>query len=289
MDTTTDILEQTARVKSVGVATGAYVVGVGDPARWDEYVPEGHRPGDILPGVRSVVVAGSKGPTNGGYRSPNHRVMEVCGYDFRENVAVHAMADFIEAEYGYAAVQAPALPTAGHHPPMSMMLAAVLTGLGTRSLAANIILNPKYGLIYYSAVLTTMPLEVDPLLEQDVCPHPMCVATYRSLGKTPCMAACPADDGGCLDGTIDDDGRIESSYFDRERCVSRSMNFGINSFQKALVQIITEDDVEKRKSMIYSDFFSRSISAISFYKESVAQCYECMRVCPIGREEKRLK
>ena len=88
---------------------------------------------------------------------------------------------------------------------------------------------------------------------------------------------------------IDTGGRIESSYFDRERCVSRAMNFGINSFQKALVQIVTEDDAEKRKSMIYSDFFSRSVSALSFYKESVAQCFECMRVCPVGREERRLK
>ena len=41
--------------------------------------------------------------------------------------------------------------------------------------------------------------------------------------------------------------------------------------------------------MIYSDFFSRSCSAITNYKESVAQCFECMRVCPIGRAERKLK
>ena len=117
----------------------------------------------------------------------------------------------------------------------------------------------------------------------------MCVKSFRLFGKTPCTAACPADDGGCLDGSIDEDGRIEYSYYDRERCVSRAMNFGINSFQKAMAQIVTEEDEERQSAMIYSDFFSRSVSAITFYKESVAQCFECMRVCPIGRSERKLK
>jgi epoxyqueuosine reductase QueG len=215
--------------------------------------------------------------------------MEVNGYDFRNDAAIHRVADIIESEYGHQAIQAPGLPTGGHLPPMSMMLSAVLAGLGTRSLAANIILNPKYGLLYYSACITTLELEFDHMLEQDVCPHQMCVQTFRRFGKTPCMAACPADEGGCLDGSIDDQGRIESSYYDRERCVSRAMNFGINSFQKALAQIVAEEDQEAQKNMIHSDFFSRSCSAITHYKESVAQCFECMRVCPIGRAERKLK
>ena len=127
------------------------------------------------------------------------------------------------------------------------------------------------------------------MLEQDVCPHPMCVATYKAIGKTPCMAACPADDGGCLDGSIDEDGRIEESYFDRERCATRSMNFGINSLQKALMEIIEEEDSDRRHAMVNSDFFTRSCTSVSFFKDSVAQCFECMRVCPIGRAERKLK
>ena len=134
-----------------------------------------------------------------------------------------------------------------------------------------------------------MVSDYDRMLEQDVCPHHMCVESYRRFGKTPCMAACPSDEGGCLDGTIDDNGRIGYSYYDRERCVSRAMNFGINSFQKALAQIVAEEDEEKQTAMIHSDFFSRSCSAITHYKESVAQCFECMRVCPIGRQERKLQ
>ncbi|MEE8210573.1 MAG: hypothetical protein V3T85_01505 [Acidiferrobacterales bacterium] len=280
---------RTQQIKQLALDAGADVVGIADPRAWEEYVPEGHRPYDILPGARSVIVVGSRGPTAGAWRSPNHRVMEINGYDFRNDAASHRIADTIEQQYDHQAIQSPALPTGGHLPPMSMMLAAVLAGLGTRSLAANIILNPKYGLLYYSACITTLELEYDHMLEQDVCPHHMCVESFRRFGKTPCMAACPAEDGGCLDGSIDEQGRIEYSYYDRERCVSRAMNFGINSFQKALAQIVAEQDTERQTTMVHSDFFSRSCSAITHYKESVAQCFECMRVCPIGRSERKLK
>jgi len=280
---------QTDQIKQFALGAGANVVGVADPRAWDEYVPPQHRPYDILPGARSVVVVGSRGPTAGAWRSPGHRLMEVNGYDFRNDAAIHRVADVIESQYDHQAIQAPGLPTGGHLPPMSMMLSAVLAGLGTRSLAANIILNPKYGLLYYSACITTLELEFDAMLEQDVCPHAMCVKSFQNFGKTPCMAACPAEEGGCLDGSIDDQGQIESSWYDRERCVTRSMNFGINSFQKALLQIVTQEDPDTRQNMINSDFFSRSCSAITHYKESVAQCFECMRVCPIGRAERKLK
>jgi len=280
---------RTQQIKAFALSAGADVVGVADPLAWNEHVPEGHRPADILPNVRSIIVAGSRGPTGGAWRSPNHRIMEMNGYDFRNDAAVHRIADLIEQEHDHQAIQAPGLPTAGHLPQFSMMLAAVLAGLGTRSLAANIVLNPKYGLLYYSACLTTLELEYDDMLEEGVCPHHMCVESFRRFGKTPCLAACPSEEGGCLDGSIDDQGRIEYSYYDRERCVSRAMNFGINSFQKALGQIVAEQDEERQSTMIHSDFFSRSCSAITHYKESVAQCFECMRVCPIGRSERKLK
>jgi len=284
-----DVRLLTADIKAMALKAGGDVVGIAPAERWDEFVPEGYRPYDILPGAKSVIVVGVRGPTAGAWQSPDHRIMEVNGYDFANDRAIHVVADYIERELGYYALQGPALPTAGYQPRMSMMLAAVLAGCGTRSFAANIILNPQYGLLYYSAALTTLPLVYDEMLEQGVCPAPMCVQTYKHIGKTPCMAACPADDGGCLDGSIDEDGNMEHVYYDRERCVSRSMNFGISSFQKALDQIVEEDDKDKQRMMIHSDFFARSCGAVSFYKESVAQCFECMRVCPVGRGERKLK
>src|SRR6185312_16314024 len=71
---------------------GARVVGIASVSAFDDHAPEGYRPADILPGARSVVVAGGEGPTAGAWRSPDNRVMEITGYDLRENVAIHAMA-----------------------------------------------------------------------------------------------------------------------------------------------------------------------------------------------------
>ena len=286
---TADLEARAAAIREVALGAGVDVVGIAPASRWDEFVPEGHRPYDILPGAKSVVVVGCRGPTAGAWQSPDHRLIEMSGYDFANDRGIHVVADFIEDRYRHYAIQAPGLPVGGHQPTFSMMLAAVLAGLGTRSFAANIVLNPKFGLLYYSACITTLELPFDDMLEQGVCPHPMCVQVYKHGGRTPCQMACPSDDGGCLSGTMDAEGRIESVYYDRERCVSRAMNFGINSFQKAMEQIAREDDARKRKMMIYSDFFTRSCSGISFYKESVAQCFECMRVCPIGRAERKLK
>jgi hypothetical protein len=285
----TDVEAMAVRVKEKALGFGADVVGIAPVDRWDEFVPEGYRPYDLLPGAKSVVVVGARGPSAGAWKSPNPRVMEVVGLDFANDRAIAALTGWVESETGSMAIQAPGLSVAGHQPLFSYMLAAVLSGLGTRSLAANIVLNPRFGLLYYSACITTLDLAVDPMLEQGVCPAPMCVQTYKHIGKTPCMAACPADEGGCIDGKIGEDDQIEEVFYNRERCVSRAMNFGPVAFQKVLTDLVTEEDAEIRHSKVHSDFFSRACSGVSFYKESVAQCFECMRVCPVGRQERKLK
>jgi epoxyqueuosine reductase QueG len=277
-------VSQAEAVKQVGLGAGARVVGIAAAAAFRAGVPEGYRPEDILPGARSVVVAGGDGPTAGAWRCPDHRVMEITGYDLRENVAVHAMCDFIEGELGHHAVQAPSLPVHGHEPPMSMMHAAELAGLGSRSLAAHIILNPEYGLLYYAALITTLPMDPDPPLAEPACPHPGCAAMYRRTGTTPCLRVCPS----CLSGTVKE-GRIETSSYDRERCHSRAQTYGIGSFQKALLGVMDEADPAARGTMIRSDFFAKSVQSVGFFRDSIAQCFECMRVCPVGRKHRKLR
>ena len=189
-----DLESLTAEVKDVGLANGATVVGVADPTAFNEHVPAGHRPEDLMPGVRSVIVAGALGPTSAAWQSPNRRLMEITGYDFRENVATIVMAEHIENVHGHKAMQAPTLPTSGQLPPMSMMLAAVLAGLGTRAIAANIILHPEYGLMYYAATLTTLALLPDHEMEEHVCPARSCTLSRH---RRPCHEAgshrpCPS-------------------------------------------------------------------------------------------------
>ncbi|MCP4222389.1 MAG: hypothetical protein GY773_03505 [Actinomycetia bacterium] len=280
---------KTNAIKQVGLDTGATVIGVAAASAFNEYVPEGHRPTDFLPEAKSVVVAGSLGPSNAAWQSPSRRLMEITGYDFRENVASLVVAEHIETTYGYHAIQAPGLPTSGQHPPMSMMLAAVLAGLGTRSIAANVILNPTYGLLYYAAAVTTMPLVPDQQIQDNVCPARSCVKMYEMENRTPCMAVCPADDGGCIDATIEG-GTITSSYFNRERCSTRAMNFGIRGHIKQVELLAAASgDIAEARAILHSDDFRRNLAAVGRYKESVAQCFECMRVCPVGRYRRKLK
>ena len=278
----------TNAIKQVGITAGATLVGVAAADAFNEYVPQGHSPEDFLPGAQSVIVSASLGPTNAAWQSPNRRLMEITGYAFRENVASFVIAEHLERTHGYLAMHAPALPTSGQQPPLSMMLAAVLAGLGTRSIAANIILNPTYGLMFFAAAITTMRLTPDHQLEENVCPARSCVRMYEMEGKTPCMAVCPSDEGGCLDATIED-GEITSSFFDRERCSTRAMNFGIRGHIKQVEILTGIDDADERRDLIYSDDFRRNMSSIGRYKESVSQCFECMRVCPVGRYRRKLK
>ncbi len=123
--------EATRLVKETAIRAGGTVVGIAPVPDWAEFVPEGYRPDDILPNAQSVVVVGARGPTAGAWKCPDSRLIEVNGYDFANDRAIHVVANFIEQEFGHYAMQAPSLPTAGHQPPMSMMLAAVLAGLGT--------------------------------------------------------------------------------------------------------------------------------------------------------------
>ena len=61
-----------ARIKNAGLAAGARVVGIAAAEAFRAAVPEGYRPEDILPGARSVVVAGGDGPTAGAWRATSY-------------------------------------------------------------------------------------------------------------------------------------------------------------------------------------------------------------------------
>ena len=57
-------------IKAAALSFGADVVGIANVERWEAYAPAGYRPADLLPGARSVVVVGARGPTAGAWRWP---------------------------------------------------------------------------------------------------------------------------------------------------------------------------------------------------------------------------
>jgi hypothetical protein len=269
--------EATARLKQAALRVGASVCGVADAAAFDAHAPAGHRPGDLLPGARTVVVVGGAQPRAGDWRA-SPWVLSTMGTTERIQSVGRRVAQLIEAELGYYALFVPPGTAAGDAPFLSLMLAAELAGLGSRSLAGPV-LNREHGLLYWSAVITTAPLDVDAPEATGACPAEPCREMWEREGTTPCLRVCPASDGGCLEGRLEG-GRAVRTAYDAARCHTRVHTHWIGGFQKVLEAALDEPDRERRKMLLYGDYFTRTLWAITYSSTNAAQCFECMRVCP---------
>ena len=265
---------------------GAVVSGVADADAFD-MAPEGFRPNDLLEGARAVFVIGGSQPRAADWTSPLHEHQETMGTSDRINSLGLKVAKFIEERFGYYGLFVPPGVNKGNRPFLSVALAAELAGCASPSLAGPL-LHKDYGLLYYSAIITTLPLPPDGPLSEHACPAPACLEQWEAEGTTPCTAVCPIDDGGCLGGDVVE-GRFANRRYDAARCTSRVYTHWVPGFQKALGAVLDEDDPERQKMILYSSFFTRTLWSMTYAAQSQAQCYECMRVCPVGAEKRDLK
>ncbi|MEE2777490.1 MAG: hypothetical protein VYE73_12110 [Acidobacteriota bacterium] len=265
---------------------GAQVCGVADAEAFDA-APEGFRPEDLLPGAQRVFVIGGSAPRAADWASPLHEHQETMGTSDRIHSLGLKVAKFIESELGYYALFVPPGMNTGNRPFLSIALAAELSGCGSPSLAGPI-LHPQHGLLYYSAIVTTLALPPDGPAREAACPAPACVEMFENEATVPCVAVCPISDGGCLGGEIVD-GRFANRRYDTAKCTTRVYTHWVPGFQKALGAALDETDPERRKMILYSSFFTRTLWSMTYASQSQAQCYECMRVCPVGADERALK
>ena len=257
-------------IKKLGVAKGATIVGIASVEDINRYAPAGYRPDDILIGARNVIVLGGQLTSKGAWQSRKHTVHvmnRAFDIPYRNRIAF-TIANFMEQEYGYYS-----LISSG--PDLSAKLCAEMAGLGTRSMAAGIVLNKDFGLLNFALVITTMPLKADRPLEEPVCPHSSCVKRWEREGTTPCLEVCPE----CLSGELED-GKISWMKYNRHLCATRAQTRSIGSFQRLLLEAINEQDPEKRKSIVMGSFFGSVINHIST-GTTMGQCGECLRGCPI--------
>ncbi len=271
--------------KAYALKNGALCAGVADAGAFHE-APEGFRPGDLLPRAKSVLVIGGAQPRAGDWMSPIHEHMETMGTSERINSLALRIAKLVEERYGYYALFVPPGVNKANRPFLSVAQAAVLAGCGSRSLAGPV-LHETYGFMYYAAVVTTLPLPGDAPAPA-ACPAPQCLDMWAERGTTPCLDICPIDQGGCLGGKIEE-GKVVERTFDHARCSTRVYTHWVPGFQKVLEATLNEPDTEKRKMMLYGSFFTRSLWSITYAAQSQAQCFECMRVCPVGREHRTKK
>jgi len=262
---------------------GALVAGVADLAALERIAPPGHRPSDIMPKVKSVISLGVGGQTQGAWTVPSKAMAYFGSTETRAYTITYGLSFFIENRYHARSIYCP--PDldneAGPRVPLqSLKLHAELAGLGARSLAGDILLHPDFGYMYFASVFTELELEPDQPMAENPCPAPSCVNMYKSIGQTPCMKFCPAQ---CLSGTIDDDGKQAEMNYDMHACAELSQQY--EAVPKMLADAIREDSPEEQAKALLDPG-----NKMLWYKMSVgtggllAQCFECMRVCPIATQ-----
>lgn len=264
-------------IKEQAAKLGAWVVGIASAEAINKIAPKGHRPADLMRGTKSVVVVGTGVTSAGSWRAPSARIQASIAYNRTLNIVIaQQLVPFIEKNFGHAAMLCPPGSANGRHPYISLKLLAEMAGLGTRSMAAGILLNRQHGLLYFGAALTTLELEADGPLDEPVCPHPSCVKLWEKKGVLPCLDSCPT----CLDGALED-GAIQWMEYRQSYCLPRAQTSAMASFQKLILEAMNEPDPQKRKMIVYGNHFSRAVASLGYSAELVGQCFECMRKCPV--------
>jgi epoxyqueuosine reductase QueG len=262
---------------------GALAVGVADLASVERIAPPGHRPSDLMPRVKSVISVGVGGQTRGAWQLPAKALAYSGSTEVRAYSIAYACAFFIEQRFGVPAVYVPPDldPEGGPRVPLqSLKLHAELAGIGARSLAGDILLHPEFGFMYYGSVFTELELAADAPLAENPCPAPSCVNMYRQVGRTPCMKFCPAQ---CLNGEVDEQGRQKVMRYDMAACAELTQEY--EAVPKILAEAV-KDEVRSQGAEGLLDPDRKML----WYKVSAgsggwfAQCFECMRVCPVATQ-----
>jgi len=263
---------------------GVLVAGIACVKEINKYAPPGYRPDDILPRAKSVIVLGGTQPTRGSWRAPSKLLIETGPAGSTIQARAYGLSYWIEAKFNAEAVLScgwPSMggPYGGNVPWQSLKLHAEMAGLGKRSMMGNIILNPKYGFMYYGSVITTIDLRPDRPLEDKVCPDDSCVKMYHRQGTTPCIAACPF---GCISGEIEN-GEIKEARYERYRCAAACMRDRAHGLfiRRAIKKALEGRDAEM-KQILYGEEFASAQLMLAFGEQRYfADCWECVKSCPI--------
>lgn len=178
----------TEELKGFARSLGADLVGVASVDRFEE-APEGHRPEDILPQARAVVVCAKRIP-NGPLEGPAtsyHHAMSILHAQL--DLIASQVALFLEQEGGLA-VPVPADEPYHHweaerlygRGDLSHKQAAQAAGLG-RLGKNSLLITPQFGnRVHLVSVVTSVELAADGMMQEELCP------SACSL----CIEACPS-------------------------------------------------------------------------------------------------
>lgn len=251
--------------------------------------PEGHRPTDILPNARSVVVMGVKlpmGAVQAIFRAHEDGLRHLqCiygthGYSVTPNYhlkfASYRMARFLEKK-GFITTPLPSGPGGGGAP-FSHRHAAVAAGLGEFGWS-SIIVTPDAGpRVRFVSTITMAEIEPDPFYDgQRLCDKSTCNV---------CMAVCPSK-------------AISAKEAKHVEMGGRSFEYGVVNFAKCRIcseglttkslgykdlpipENPTMADIDKAREQIDP----RQLLEVTVPVDRVTwYCGKCLAYCPIGKK-----
>jgi len=191
-------------LKKVAKKAGAHLVGVASAERFSG-APEGHKPSDFLLNPKSVVVVGLRIPFSIVKTIPSSSYEDTYHHLNNELRSLTYKVTFYLENNGFDAF--PVSPDEPDYvrevrvlnektdPKVRMIAsfshrhAAVLAGLGEFTPASYVVV-PKFGpRVRFASVITSAPLEPDPLLEDEFTWGSICKPDKCGFA---CIKACPA-------------------------------------------------------------------------------------------------
>lgn len=255
----------TAEVKEFARRLGADLVGVAPVERFGG-APPGHRPEELLPGARSVIVAAARLLTST-FISPNPRVYVLRYWQLRSRLqdAGYELCRFLE-DLGHYAINFPSTAPQDAGPQTKMLFAdfsyrhaAPLAGLGEIGLN-NLVITPQFGpRVWLMAVITTAELSPDPPFTDSLCPREECNI---------CVEKCPQ-------------GALSPQGIERGKCTRRPGEFGLTGLLRHLRNIVEEKDPAKQRELIYGPT-TWGLWMHLQYGAGPSRCNSCIALCPIG-------
>ena len=278
-------------LRELVLAQGVDLVRFAAVAGLEETVAEDHRPSTLAADAKTFIVFAKK--TLRGVTMARHLPSKQLAGGRNLRILDHAaesVARWLE-ERQYLALPTPStaldfarrgpldLTPAGQGSTL-LRHAAVAAGLGTWGLNL-MVLTPSFGpRVHLSGVLTTLEVEPDPALDQEIC------LGLEECGR--CAAICPEDaiPRRAMAGAPTESVR----GLDSAACARSCQPFGFQNFEDHLVHIFESTEGKEMWGRMRSRKSGEMWTEMAMMKEAAfTGCSECVQVCPVGEDWEALR
>lgn len=260
--------------------------GVGNVERWSG-APVGHRPGDVLPGAKSVIVIGIKIPEGCiqenmiAYRGMRHGIFPymIFGYNMLNDMleeAGYQIGEYLNA-MGYQVFLPPASVGRDEFEMMGIISnrhSAVAAGLAEFGLS-GLALTPEAGpRVRWTVIVTDAEIAPDPLYHGpklcNECLH--------------CAKVCPMHSINANERWHFKMGDKDCTYCKLSRYACRTAQTGLTKGSSGRMQ----KPVDRSEVLTVNDWLKmvKSDNKWNRLERFAAMCGRCMIECPVGRDKK---